>query len=327
MRLAAAIAFTLLSLHFDAAVTQPTPGMNISGIATTLFQLNATNTWFENLVVRTNGEIIVTRMDVPELWLIDPFTQKGRKLVEVPGVSGGTIGITEHAPDVFIFGAANFTVNPVVVDYGSMGIYRLELNGDLPVVSLAAALPGSRFLNGIARWNDNEVLVADTEASAIYRVDVTTGSSVTVLSGPDYATVNGLAVKSQYLYYTSTGNQTFFRVPLGIDATAAGPVEIIFTGLPLDDFALEADGTAYIATMDRNQVIRVSPNGSMVTVAGGVDSLDVAACTSVQFGRTDKDETTLYVTTSGGSLTPIFGNFTEPAKVVSVKLTVVERSS
>ncbi|KAH6954023.1 hypothetical protein BKA56DRAFT_638171 [Ilyonectria sp. MPI-CAGE-AT-0026] len=291
-----------------------------SALWPTVFQLDSNNTWLENLAVRSNGQIIATRMDAPEIWLIEPLTKTGRKLVTVPGITGGAIGITEQSPDVFIFGAANFTIGPVIVDYGTMSLYRLDLNRRNPTVSLVASLPDALFLNGIARWNDREVLVADTEASAIYKVDVTTGFSETVLRGSVYATTNGIAVQGKYLYFTSTGNQSFSRVPLTKSAKAAGPVQFIYQGLPLDDFTLGSDGTAYIATMDKNQIIRVSPDGNSATVAGALDSLAVAAASSVRWGRTRRDFNTLYVTTSGGALTPIFGRLTEPAKIVAVNL-------
>ncbi|KAH6959781.1 hypothetical protein BKA56DRAFT_501027 [Ilyonectria sp. MPI-CAGE-AT-0026] len=315
------LSFVSIILLSSVGNSQGSPTASSKASSTsTVFQLESSNTWFENLAVRSNGQIIATRMDAPELWLIDPFTKTGHKLVTVPGITGGAIGIAEQSPDVFIFGAANFTIGPVVVDYGTMGLYRLDLNRRNPAVSLVASLPDSLFLNGIARWNDKEVLVADTEASAIYRVDVTTGSSETVLQGSVFATTNGIAVQGKYLYYTKTGSQAFFRVPLTKSAKAAGPVQLLYQGLPLDDFALASDGTAYISTMERNQIIRVSPNGDSVTVAGAVDNLAVAASSSVRWGRTRRDSKTLYVTTSGGALTPIFGTLVEPAKIVAVNL-------
>ncbi|KAM5349387.1 hypothetical protein ACJ41O_005892 [Fusarium nematophilum] len=282
--------------------------------------MESNNTWFENLAVRPNGQVVATRIDSPELWLIDPFTKTGRKLVTVPGITGGAIGITEHSPDVFIFGAANLTIGPVVVDHGTMGLYRLDLTRRDPEVTLVASLPDALFLSGIAHWSDKEVLVADSEASVIYKVDVTVGSVEAVLQGSVYATTNGIAVQGKYLYYTSTGTQSFFRVPLTRDAKAAGSVELLYHGLPLDDFALDSDGTAYIATMEKNQIIKISPIGKSITVAGGVESLAVAAASSIRWGRTKRDSNTLYVTTSGGALTPIFGRFTEPAKIVAVDL-------
>ncbi|WYZ35714.1 hypothetical protein EsH8_X_000361 [Colletotrichum jinshuiense] len=310
------IVVPVLSSHIGLTHAGPVLPSRDPANVPTIFQLANNITWFENLAVRSNGEIIATRMDAPELWLIDPRGRTGRNLVTIPGIRG-IQGITEVNPNVFVVTAGNYTVNPVVVSPGSMGVYRVDLTQRKPVVIRAAALPDSIFLNGVARWNDREVLVADTEASAVYRVNVATGATATVLSGPDFATVNGLAVQGRNLYYTSTGNQTFFRVQLQQDATAAGPVQPIFSGRPMDDFALAEDGTAYISTMEQNLVIEVSPQGREKTIAGATDSLAVAASSSVRFAP---DRKSLYVTTSGGTLAPIFGTLMEPAKIVQVRL-------
>ncbi|KAI8237255.1 hypothetical protein K4K54_000658 [Colletotrichum sp. SAR 10_86] len=220
-----------------------------------VFQLNQTGTWFENLAVRPNGQIVATRMDLGQLWLIDPFAKTGKKLVDVPGVIS-TIGIAEYKPDVFAFGAGNFSLNPVSLAAGSMKVFSLDLTKELPVVTLITPPPDAGFANGLTAWSETEVLVADTNGGT-------------------------------------------------------------------DDFVLAADDTAYIAGMEQNQVIRVSADGQTTTIAGEPDSLEVAASTSVRFGRTPVDSNVLYVTTSGGALQRIFGNYTEPAKIVAVKLNSV----
>ncbi|KAI8294244.1 hypothetical protein K4K56_002811 [Colletotrichum sp. SAR 10_98] len=284
-----------------------------------VFQLNQTGTWFENLAVRPNGQIVATRMDLGQLWLIDPFAKTGKKLVDVPGVIS-TIGIAEYKPDVFAFGGGNFSLNPVSLAAGSMKVFSLNLTKELPVVTLITPLPDAGFANGLTAWSETEVLVADTNGGTVYKVDITTGNAAIIFSGEDFVGVNGLRVQNGYLYYSSTDTQRFFRVPVGADAMTAGPVEVLTSGFPQDDFALAADDTAYIAGMERNQLIQVLADGQTTTIAGEPDNLEVAASTSARFGRTPVDSNVLYVTTSGGALQRIFGNYTEPAKIVAVKL-------
>ncbi|KAH7153604.1 hypothetical protein EDB81DRAFT_882539 [Dactylonectria macrodidyma] len=287
--------------------------------ASTVFQLDHNGTWFENLATRSTGDILATRLDSPELWLINPFTRQGRSLVTVPGVLS-TIGITEHRANVFVFGAGNLTVNPMGLEPGSMKLFQLDLNQEPPVTSLITTMPEASLINGITPWSKTEVLVSDINLGVVYKVDVSTGTSATVLSGSDYAGINGIRVQNGFLYYASTTSQTFFRVPVDDNAAPTGAVEAIATGISMDDFALTPDGTAYIATMGLNQIAQVDPDGRTTTVAGSVNSLDVAGGTSARFGSTRKDRLVLYVTTNGGMPTPVNGTIVEPAKIVAVIL-------
>ncbi|RSL94611.1 hypothetical protein CDV31_014241 [Fusarium ambrosium] len=284
----------------------------------TVFQLNDNNTWFENLATRSNGEILATRLDSPELWLINPSSRRGRSLVTVPGVLS-TIGIAEHSPGIFVFGAGNLTVNPLGIEPGSMKLFQLDFRQKRPSIQLITDMPDASLINGITPFSQTEVLVSDINLGVVYKVDVTTGISDTVLSGPDFAGINGIRVQDGFLYYASTSNETFFRVPIDDNASATGAAEVIAAGVPMDDFVLTSDGTAYIATMGLNQVVRVDPDGRVSTVAGAVGSLDIAGATSSRFGSSRNDKLVLYVTTNGGTPSPVNGTVTEPAKIVAVK--------
>lgn len=314
--------FQILSfLHFAFSLllsqAQATQGQLAK--AYTVFQLNDNNTWFENLATRSNGEILATRLDSPDIWLINPSTRRGRSVVTVPGVLS-TIGITEHRPGVFVFGAGNLTVNPMGLEPGSMTLFQLDFHQKRPSIQLITAMPEASLINGITPFSRTEVLVSDINLGVVYKVDVTTGASEIVLSGPEFAGINGIRVQNDFLYYASTSKETFFRVPIDNNATATGPAEAIAAGVPMDDFALMPDGTAYLATMGLNQVVRVDPEGRMSTVAGDVSSSDIAGATSARFGSSRKDRPVLYVTTNGGTPTPVNGTLTEPAKIVAVKV-------
>ncbi|KAL2678955.1 hypothetical protein Neosp_009709 [[Neocosmospora] mangrovei] len=314
--------FQLLSfLHFALpwllSQAQATQGQLAK--AHTVFQLDNNNTWFENLATRSNGDILATRLDSPDIWLIDPSTRRGRSVATVPGVLS-TIGITEHRPGVFVFGAGNLTVNPLGIEPGSMKLFQLDFRQKRPSIQLIMTMPEASLINGITPFSQTEVLVSDINLGVVYKVNVATGASDIVLSGPDFAGINGIRVQNSFLYYASTSNETFFRVPIDENATATGATEVIAAGVPMDDFALMPDGTAYIATMGLNQVVRVDPDGRISTVSGAVGSLDVAGGTSARFGSSRNDRLVLYVTTNGGTPTPVNGTVTEPAKIVAVKV-------
>ncbi|KAI8716589.1 SGL domain-containing protein [Fusarium sp. LHS14.1] len=314
--------FQLLSLLHFALAWPPSQAQATQGQlakAHTVFQLDNNNTWFENLATRSNGDILATRLDSPELWLIDPSTRRGRSVVTVHGVLS-TIGITEHRPGVFVLGAGNLTVNPLGIEPGSMKLFQLDFRQKRPSIQLITAMPQASLINGITPFSQTEVLVSDINLGVVYKVNVAKGASEIVLSGPDFAGINGIRVQNSFLYYASTSNETFFRVPIDDNATATGAAEVIAVGVPMDDFALMPDGTAYIATMGLNQVVRVDPDGRLSTLAGAVGSLDVAGGTSARFGSSRNDRLVLYVTTNGGTPTPVNGAVTEPAKIVAVKV-------
>jgi hypothetical protein len=74
----------------------------------------------------------------------------------------------------------------------------------------------------------------------------------------------------------------------------AVPFEFVTSDLILpDDFALHADGTAYI-TGD-NTLSQVDTQGNVKVLAGGANDLALEGVTFVQFGRTSIDQDVLYL--------------------------------
>ncbi|KAJ4258742.1 hypothetical protein NW762_007829 [Fusarium torreyae] len=289
------------------------------GGVSTVFQLDNIGTWFENLALRSDGDIIATRMDVPELWLIDPVAKEGRSLVTIPGVTGA-IGITQLTYDTYVVGAGNVTANPFNFEAGSMQVFLLEFKRGFPCLKLITTLPDAMFINGITPWSSTEVLVSDTVLGAVYQIDVSTGSVRNEVSHDDFSGINGIGVQDGFLYYISNNNQTFFRVSISTDLNITGSPEAIFSGMSMDDLSLARDGTAYIAAIAMGQIIRVDPDGSTTAIAGAADSMEAMGCTAVRLARSKGFDRILYATTNGGLGAPLNGSVPEPAKIIAVKL-------
>lgn len=185
-------------------------------------------------------------------------------------------------------------------------------------------MPSSLYLNGacILNTRNGTILVADSTAGSISRVNTVTGDHAVVLQ--DNATmgypanaaypigVNGVHVKRGYAYYTNSLRGLFSRVKIHEDGTAAGPFETIYAGdILFDDFALGRDGTAYIA--GSNLLTRVALNGTAGVVA---DDMLIAGSTSVVFGKGGK---VLFVGTNGG-INDAGTAHLGPARVVAVSL-------
>jgi sugar lactone lactonase YvrE len=294
----------------------------------TLFQLSTQPTWFENIAVRKNGTLLVTRIDVPELWEVDPKTGIGKSILSVPKIMGLT-GVNELMPDVFALGGGDYDFAAGRHVPGSNGLWVADLRGEEPHLRLVVMIPEIGLLNGTATWDEKTVLAADSVEGKIYKIDVETGAYSVCLDdetlkiadgAPTPLGVNGVKVHDGHVYFSNTTRQLFCRVPVDKDIKATGPVEVFASGFAQDDFCIAEDGTAYVTTHPTNMVMKVPPGGGeAVLLAGAYTSMEVASGTACALGRTDEDKDVLYVCTSGAIILPVNGE-TEPAKVVAIKL-------
>ncbi len=203
-----------------------------------------------------------------------------------------------------------------------------------PKLRLIAELPHAGLPNGVLRWDDETVLVADTIKGQVFRFDTHTGRAETVLQDPTMLPtpnitlqfgVNGIdkvTLDGQtYLYYTNTELELLCRVPVNAEtAVATGPIEVIARDIPEDDLLVLPDGTALVADNEVNIIAKVTLDGMISTLAGSPESTVLESVTSFKFGRTEKDSNVLYASTAGGYLAPINETVRRPANVVSVDL-------
>lgn len=298
----------------------------------TVYQLQQNNTQFENLYTRKDGSILATRVDVPEIWVIEPSERKGTQLLTIPSDVTSVLGIVELHPDVFAVNTGNVTDEGIIA--GSFQVWKVDLRGHKTETSLIAKIPEAGLLNGLAALNSDIILSADSRPGLIWRVDVNSGRYFIAIEDPALelpanstspAGINGLRISGDYAYFTNTAQQLFGRVRIDSEGTAAGPVERIAGGFAMDDFTILPDGTAYLVTSNQNTINRVSPDGTVTTVAGMADSLALGGGTSCQFGKTPEDRDILYVSTSGDRSSPINGTLMGPALVAAVDLSGFRR--
>ncbi len=64
-----------------------------------VYKFDGTDAWAENIAVRPNGQILITRMDNGELWNINPVTKEGILVRKFPAST--LTGITEVRPDIY----------------------------------------------------------------------------------------------------------------------------------------------------------------------------------------------------------------------------------
>ena len=350
--------YTLFRLAFSVALCQlllPTWGVPLASSKASdhpvrlLWQFGK-GSWAENLAVRSNGNLLVTRNDVPELYEIDPRSSNPTaNLVHRFDEKLGLMGIAETSPDTFAVLGGIFSL-ATGFQFGSFSLYTVSFqhngthggkgcsssNSSSPIVAKVGDIPEADFLDGMVRLNDRLVLASDFYAGNIYRIDVFTGEHSVVSTDPLLAVapypdigsvgVNGLRVHDNYLYFSNTGQRLLGRYPINmVDGTQLGAASVfarpLNSSFGYDDFAIREDGVLFVPTTGGNSVERLSADGKRGTiVAGNLNSTDIAQPTGAQLGRGLHDRDVLYLTTAGGLETPINGNIVVGAQVVAVKV-------
>jgi hypothetical protein len=163
----------------------------------------------------------------------------------------------------------------------------------------------------------------------LYKVNIDTGEYSVAVSDPALTPnttaiaqlgVNGIHYRDGYVYFTNSFRVAdwYGRIPLNPNGSATGPAEAIASGehYPTnlgglaDDFALDPEGNAWVTGDPSAVLTKVTQSGEVTVVAGGTNSTLLEGDTSAAFGRTAKDEKTLYITTNGGLAYPVDGVIT-----------------
>ncbi|KAL1792911.1 hypothetical protein ACET3X_009418 [Alternaria dauci] len=291
-------------------------------------------TWLENIDVMRNGSLLVTTIGDAQVHIVHPQTSPVTfsTVATFPDATGA-LGITEFQKNVFaVVVAKSAPENPPTLQ--SFSLWKLDLSHEdkTAKVSMMAELHDMGMPNGMATLNHETLLLADSWYGNIAAFNVKTGKTEVVLQDPSLAAnfsapgiqlgANGLKVHGDYVYYTNTVQAIAGRVrvhrstgkPNGFfetvrDSTLSGP----------DDISIAKDGSIYVSeplqAPQGDKVQHITLDGKVTTIAeGGL----VAGSTASAFGRTKKDNGTLYVTTMGG-----FGADGQPkagGRLVAVKL-------
>ena len=300
--------------------------------------------WIENLAVRPNGQLLLTRLDTTELFLFDVESRDPwPTFVHLFPNAISLTGIVEIAHDVFAVSAGNYTPGGGATP-GSWAVWRVDMNpygtplstngtGARPPsrITKIADIPEAAHLKSLTPLSDQYILLSDFRAGIVYRLDVTTGAYTVVIADsltaavpqPIFGTagVNGLQVRGSYLYFTNTGQNIFARIPIRADGRPAGAASIMAHTAAstdyFDGFTFGADGDAYLVTGSGNAVVRIpARDGPQVRVAGRLDSGLIAEPTACAFGRGATDQGVLYVVTGGAVLAPVRGQMVRGGAVV-----------
>jgi hypothetical protein len=301
--------------------------------------------FLENLAVRADGSILITAILQKELWWVPPATPGVvNEPVLVHTFDHPVTGIAEVAPDVFIISLTEaYTTH-------ESHLARIDFNGWTPGSRVAPEVIHTfdervRGLNGSCLLGPNVLAVADCFAGLIWRLDLAEDARSatarvwladdTMADDPDSGVpwppqpgVNGVRYGTQtgYLYYTSTAQKVFMRVPVDTATLdPAGQPQFVAAIDNADDFCLDEDaGFAYVTRHRANTIDRVplAPrHGSEVRHIAG-DPLDetLVGPSSAAWGRARGEHGRVaYVTTDGGTTAPPDG-VTRNAALLRVEL-------
>jgi hypothetical protein len=266
--------------------------------------------FIENLHFRSNGRLLLSSISSGDLFTMDPAAPApaAKAVVSCTG-STGLSGIATIGPDLFaVSGGIHGSFR-----FDDMHVYVVSLpeNSDSGVVLDRISVPDAIGLNGMAALpaTPRVVLSADSHGSCIYRINTLTRVVDIAIAdpllghGPTFKMgINGLKVFNGYAYFTNSGQGFFGRVKINDDGSRAGEIEIIarLSGEPgighaFDDFTLDAEGNAYV-TLHLNEIVRITPDGTQTTFAGGGKSNIFKGPTSAV---TALDGKSIYVGTGG----------------------------
>ncbi|CAG9983030.1 unnamed protein product [Clonostachys byssicola] len=292
--------------------------------------------WIENLAVRSNGQVLVTFISAPEVYLVDPSEPAKTVLIHKFSNVTAMSGIVEVEHDKFYVAGGVCDVKTMTSEVGSYKLWEIDMatfdtSGEATVKEVLK-LDKIACPNGLELLSRSEktILAADCEHGALFKIDIANGTheialEVDEMRNPENpfipVSINGVKVLKDYLYWTNTSKALFCRAKIVENGKSFGSVEVIHQGLIGDDFCFDSDGNAWVTQNPFNTITVAKSAGGLVTAAGRIDLMDVAGATACQFDRRKGKEHLLYVVTNGGLAGPVNGNQVEGGKVSVIDTT------
>ncbi|KAH2126514.1 hypothetical protein KXW34_003397 [Aspergillus fumigatus] len=198
--------------------TKHTDDQTTSPVVRDIFQFPDNGSFIDNIAVRPDGTLLLTRIDVPEVWAVDPQTGSGELAYSFAQQSSDSdsnsnsditavFGITEVEHDVFAVVAGKFALEGFAAEQGSFGVWKLDFNDnsnydvlELPwwgegkflltrntpsEVSKIVDIPEAKALGASTlykpRHDARYLLISDSPDGMIWRVDLDSGEYAVAL--------------------------------------------------------------------------------------------------------------------------------------------------
>lgn len=283
----------------------------------------AVGSWFKNLAIRENGQILASRLDVPEVLQVDSTGTVDPVTVFAWNTSEyrGALGISETTSDVFyVILSAFINSTTFVKTSGVNSIFEIDMNtfaisnGTViqnATVTKVVDVTESDSLNGLTTLDDSNILVGDIYNGWVYKINTVNGTYEIAINDPNMKApvgsssplgVNELKISDSYLYWTNSALGSMFKIQITADGTPVGNSSAVFTNGPgADDFAFKSDGSTFVCLNSQDQLGILFANASTLeSVAGSNTSTALAGPSAGRFGRLASDLNRFYMTTSRG---------------------------
>ena len=272
-------------------------------------------TSLENFAVRQNGKVLATVISHPELYQVDPIQGGSPELVSNSfGPVEGLLGIVETCPDTFYVGASNYSTTTLNATPGSNSVWKVDLTSHrvpAPTTKIAD-FPDAGVLNGMTLLDEKNglILIADSTVGVVWRLNVLTGEVLRAIDIPAMHPpplpalpfgVNGIKIREGALYFSNSGTNTLYRLPIHPNGTAAASPSVVASGLYIvDDFQFDNEGNIFLALNIPSELVMVTPEGRKRMLVDN-STITLPNPTAVQLGRTSAAYGSLYITEGGNS--------------------------
>jgi hypothetical protein len=300
----------------------------------------------ENLAVRADNSVLITALNHKQLWYVPTQVAKPAKPLLLHTFDQLTLSLTEVEPDVFYL-----CTSDVYTDHKS-SLHRIDLRnwslGNCIQPEKVLDFPdGACGLNGSCLIGRGTILVADSIAGLIWRVDLPSEDATPVARiwlqhesmryypgqmKPEQPGINGIqyAPKLGYVYYTATAKKLFMRVRVNhAMLDVAGEPEHVSVGRMADDFCIDEDaGVAYLTTHRENTIdcISLDPakNSGRYIVAGDPFTEKLIGPSSGAWSRLpgERGKVAFFIS-DGGTASPPPDRVRRRAKLLRVELSEV----
>lgn len=253
-----------------------------------------TGTFLENLLITSEGKILVVSHLDGTVWEVSPSGEK-KIFLRIPestlaGISANRDGM------ITVVGTENKIPS----------IFMVDASGK---VTAKVRIPQAIFLNGLSALSNGDLLITDSYKGVIWKfspkdkrvkVWLKDDKFLRALESDPTPGINGIKVDNKdNVYVTSTQKKLVMKIA-AVNGSATN-VEVIRQNLNGDDLFVEQDGTLLITTHTQNTLVKITPDGRMRQLAGAREGLVGPTAISV---LTNGSRRQYVITTTGGLFSP-----------------------
>jgi sugar lactone lactonase YvrE len=241
----------------------------------------------EGVAVDKRGDVFVSLAPLGQIRKIGRDGSESTLATLIPPTSApGVLGLAVDAPGNVYAAVSTF-------DPATSGVYRIARDGSF------VRLPGTEaivFPNGVTLDHRGNLYVTDTILGAVWRVPPAGGPAELWFQSPLLLGsgifgfgfplgANGIAFRQNELVVSNTEGGRLLRISVNPDGSAGSATVLAEDPalLAVDGIAFDVHGNVWAAIIAQSTIVRVSPDGTVTTVATAADGLDWAS--SIAFGK------------------------------------------